>query len=126
MRGADRVGEDTGHTWMDEVEVPASEVCVLLGVVMLVVAVDAVHARVSVDVTVREVEEEEVETVEAVDVVVSATVWCLFPLVPLASVDSASWVLWDGAPFAGAPAPPPDDANAHMDRMTEEKLGERE
>ncbi|KAJ1217752.1 hypothetical protein NDU88_005342 [Pleurodeles waltl] len=42
--GADRVGEDTGDVWMDVVEVAASEVYVLLGVVMVVVAVDAVHA----------------------------------------------------------------------------------
>ncbi|KAJ1152893.1 hypothetical protein NDU88_005667 [Pleurodeles waltl] len=54
---ADRVGEDTGDMWMDVVEVSASEVCVLLGVVILVMDVDAVHAGVSMDVTVREVEE---------------------------------------------------------------------
>ncbi|KAJ1164502.1 hypothetical protein NDU88_004939 [Pleurodeles waltl] len=63
--------EDTGDTWMDVVEVSASEVCVLLGVVMVVVAVEAVHADVSVNVTVSEEEEvEEGETVESVDVVV--------------------------------------------------------
>ncbi|KAJ1131825.1 hypothetical protein NDU88_010157 [Pleurodeles waltl] len=60
---------------MDVVEVSASEVCELHGVVMLVVDVDAVHAGLSVDVTVREVEEE--EEGETVDAVVSATVWCL-------------------------------------------------
>ncbi|KAJ1197640.1 hypothetical protein NDU88_001496 [Pleurodeles waltl] len=70
--GADRVGEDKGDTWMDVVEVSTSEMCVLLDVVMMVAAVDAVQAGVSVDVTVRE-EEEEGETVEAVDVVVCAT-----------------------------------------------------
>ncbi|KAJ1176789.1 hypothetical protein NDU88_002056 [Pleurodeles waltl] len=49
------------------------------------------------------------------------------PLVSLASVDSASWILWDAAPSVDrAPAPPPDDANAHMDRMTENNGGERE
>ncbi|KAJ1190400.1 hypothetical protein NDU88_007138, partial [Pleurodeles waltl] len=39
-RGADRVGEDIGDTWMDALEVSASEVCVMLGVVMLVVDVE--------------------------------------------------------------------------------------
>ncbi|KAJ1097415.1 hypothetical protein NDU88_002534 [Pleurodeles waltl] len=79
QRRRQRVGEDTEDACMDIVEVSASEVCVLLGVVMLVVDVDAVHAGLSVDEIVREVEEEEEEgeTVEAVDVVVSATVWCL-------------------------------------------------
>ncbi|KAJ1181736.1 hypothetical protein NDU88_006936 [Pleurodeles waltl] len=72
------VGEDTGDVCMDVVEVSASEVCVLLGVVMmLVVDGDAVHAGVGVEVTGWEVEEqEEGETVEIVDVVVSATEWC--------------------------------------------------
>ncbi|KAJ1170905.1 hypothetical protein NDU88_002776 [Pleurodeles waltl] len=52
---------------MAVVEVSASEVCVLLGVVvMLVVDEDAVHAGVSVDGTGSEVEEE--DTVEIVDV----------------------------------------------------------
>ncbi|KAJ1187027.1 hypothetical protein NDU88_003806 [Pleurodeles waltl] len=75
--GTDTVGEDTGDTCMDVVEVSASEVCVLLGVVMmLAVDIDVLHAGVSVDITGREVEEEE-ETVEAVDVVMSSTVWCL-------------------------------------------------
>ncbi|KAJ1087942.1 hypothetical protein NDU88_001101 [Pleurodeles waltl] len=77
-RGYDRLGDDTGDEYMDVVEVSASEVFVLLGVVMLVVDDDAVLAGVSVDETVSEVEEEEEgETVEAVDVVVFATVWCL-------------------------------------------------
>ncbi|KAJ1090367.1 hypothetical protein NDU88_003500 [Pleurodeles waltl] len=74
------VGEDTGEVCMDVVEVSASDVCVLLGVVMmLVVDIDVVHAGVSVDVTGWEVEEEEEEgeTVEAVDVIVSANEWCL-------------------------------------------------
>ncbi|KAJ1169198.1 hypothetical protein NDU88_001104 [Pleurodeles waltl] len=53
------VGEDTGDACMDVVEVSASEVCLMLGVVMLVVDVDAVHAGVSVDGIVKEVEEEE-------------------------------------------------------------------
>ncbi|KAJ1144227.1 hypothetical protein NDU88_010528 [Pleurodeles waltl] len=57
--GADRVGEDKGDVWMDDVEVSASDVWVLHDVVMVVVAVDAVHAGVSVDVTVREKEEGE-------------------------------------------------------------------
>ncbi|KAJ1176788.1 hypothetical protein NDU88_002055 [Pleurodeles waltl] len=56
-RGADRVGDDKGDAWMDVVEVSASEVCVLHDVV--VVAVAAVHAGVSVNVTVREEEEGE-------------------------------------------------------------------
>ncbi|KAJ1139992.1 hypothetical protein NDU88_006353 [Pleurodeles waltl] len=74
----DTVGEDTGDKWMDVEEVSAREVCVMLGVVMLVVDVEAVHAGVSVDVTEREVEEEEEgETVEIVYVIVPATVWCL-------------------------------------------------
>ncbi|KAJ1107356.1 hypothetical protein NDU88_004747 [Pleurodeles waltl] len=60
---------------MDVVEVSASGMCVLLGVVMLVVDVDAVHAGVSVDVTGRKVKEE--EEGETVDVVVSSTVGCL-------------------------------------------------
>ncbi|KAJ1081983.1 hypothetical protein NDU88_002155 [Pleurodeles waltl] len=51
--GPDRVGEDM---WMDVVEVSASELCVLHDVV--VVAVDAVHADVSADVTAREEEED--------------------------------------------------------------------
>ncbi|KAJ1154696.1 hypothetical protein NDU88_007439 [Pleurodeles waltl] len=64
-----RVGEDTGDAWMDVVEVSPSEVYVLLGVVLLVVAVEAVHAGVSVDVTVTEMEdEEEGEAEQAVDV----------------------------------------------------------
>ncbi|KAJ1173855.1 hypothetical protein NDU88_005680 [Pleurodeles waltl] len=63
---------------MDVVEVSASEVCVLLDVMMQVVNDDVVHAGVSVDVTGLEVEEEEEgETVEIVDIVVSATGWCL-------------------------------------------------
>ncbi|KAJ1092804.1 hypothetical protein NDU88_005914 [Pleurodeles waltl] len=38
--------------------------------------------------------------------------------VVLLSVDSASWALWDAAPsVASASAPPPDDANAHKDRV---------
>ncbi|KAJ1165608.1 hypothetical protein NDU88_006029 [Pleurodeles waltl] len=50
--GADTVGEDTEEVCMDAVEVSASEVCVPLGVVMmLVVDDDVVHAGVSVDVT---------------------------------------------------------------------------
>ncbi|KAJ1165348.1 hypothetical protein NDU88_005776 [Pleurodeles waltl] len=57
---------------MDVVEVSASEVCVLHDVVMVVVAVHAVHAGVSADVTVRKEEEEEGETVEAADVCVCA------------------------------------------------------
>ncbi|KAJ1176712.1 hypothetical protein NDU88_001980 [Pleurodeles waltl] len=49
------------------------------------------------------------------------------PLIPSASVDSASWVLWNAAPsVAGTPVPPPDDANAHMNRMTEAERGEGE
>ncbi|KAJ1081376.1 hypothetical protein NDU88_001558 [Pleurodeles waltl] len=50
----------------------------------------------------------------------------LVPLVPSASVDSATWVLWDAAPsVAGASAPPPYDANAHKERVTKlEKEGE--
>ncbi|KAJ1190508.1 hypothetical protein NDU88_007246 [Pleurodeles waltl] len=60
---------------MDVVEVSASEVCVLHDV-MMVVAVDAVHAVVSADVTVKEDEKEEGETVEAVDIVLCATVCC--------------------------------------------------
>ncbi|KAJ1107298.1 hypothetical protein NDU88_004690 [Pleurodeles waltl] len=72
------VGEDTGDACMVVVEVSASEMCVLLGVMKLIVDVDVVLAGVSVDVTGREVEEEEEgETVDAMDVVVSATVWCL-------------------------------------------------
>ncbi|KAJ1216212.1 hypothetical protein NDU88_003818 [Pleurodeles waltl] len=54
--GTDTVGEDTGDVCMAVVEVSASEVCVLLGVV--VVDEDVVHAGVSVDGTGREVEEE--------------------------------------------------------------------
>ncbi|KAJ1149249.1 hypothetical protein NDU88_002064, partial [Pleurodeles waltl] len=43
--GTDTVGEDTGDASMDVVEVYASEVCVLLGVVlMLVVDINVVHA----------------------------------------------------------------------------------
>ncbi|KAJ1150557.1 hypothetical protein NDU88_003347, partial [Pleurodeles waltl] len=64
---------------MDVVAVSASEVCDLLGVVMmLVVDIDVVHAGVSVDTTGWEVEqeeeeeEEEGETVEIVEVFVSA------------------------------------------------------
>ncbi|KAJ1180441.1 hypothetical protein NDU88_005662 [Pleurodeles waltl] len=66
--GAGTVGEDRGDMCMAVVEVSASEVCVLLGVVlMLVVDDDVVHADVSVDGTGKEVEEEG-ETVEIVDV----------------------------------------------------------
>ncbi|KAJ1197996.1 hypothetical protein NDU88_001840 [Pleurodeles waltl] len=64
-RGRDTVGEDTGDVCMAAVEVSASEVCVLLCVVVMLV----VHASVSVDRTGREVEEEEEgETVEIVDI----------------------------------------------------------
>ncbi|KAJ1161331.1 hypothetical protein NDU88_001818 [Pleurodeles waltl] len=43
--GTDMVGEDTGDMCMDVVEVSASEVCVLLGVVMMQVVDDeVVHA----------------------------------------------------------------------------------
>ncbi|KAJ1096952.1 hypothetical protein NDU88_002082 [Pleurodeles waltl] len=57
--GADRVGEDKQDVRMDVLEVSASEVGVLHDVVMVVVAVDVVHAGVIADVTVREEEEEE-------------------------------------------------------------------
>ncbi|KAJ1113463.1 hypothetical protein NDU88_001708 [Pleurodeles waltl] len=62
-RGTDRVGEHRGDACMNVVEVSASEVCVLLGVVMLVVDVDVVYDDVSVDVTGREVEEKAGEIV---------------------------------------------------------------
>ncbi|KAJ1127864.1 hypothetical protein NDU88_006257 [Pleurodeles waltl] len=65
----DRVGEDKQDVWMKVVEVSASDVSVLHVAVMVVVAVDALYAVVSADVTVREEEEEKGETVEAVDVV---------------------------------------------------------
>ncbi|KAJ1209780.1 hypothetical protein NDU88_005153 [Pleurodeles waltl] len=73
--GTDTVGEDTGDLCMAVVEVSASEVCVLLGVVVMLVLDDGVvHAGVSVDVTGREVEEvEEGYTVQIVDVGMSAS-----------------------------------------------------
>ncbi|KAJ1144698.1 hypothetical protein NDU88_010995 [Pleurodeles waltl] len=77
--GGQTVEEDTGDMCMDVVEVYASEVCSLLGVVMMQVVDDDVeHAGVNVDVTGWEVEEEkEGETVEIVDIFVYATGWCL-------------------------------------------------
>ncbi|KAJ1207794.1 hypothetical protein NDU88_003184 [Pleurodeles waltl] len=68
--GTDKVGEDTGDVCTAVVEVSASEVCVLLGVVVMLVVDDGVeHAGVSVDGTGREVKkDEEGEIVEIVDV----------------------------------------------------------
>ncbi|KAJ1215913.1 hypothetical protein NDU88_003520 [Pleurodeles waltl] len=49
------------------------------------------------------------------------------PLVPSASVDSASGVPWDAAPsVASASVPPPDDANAHKYRMAKQERGEHQ
>ncbi|KAJ1217475.1 hypothetical protein NDU88_005069 [Pleurodeles waltl] len=65
----DTVGEDTGDVCMVVRVVSASEVCVLIGVlVMAEVDEDVVHASVSVDATGMEVEGEEGDTVEAVAV----------------------------------------------------------
>ncbi|KAJ1108222.1 hypothetical protein NDU88_005604 [Pleurodeles waltl] len=74
--GEDTLGEDTGDVWMVVGVVTARERGVVVCVpVMAVVAVDVVHAGVSVDETGREEgDEEEGDTVEAVDVGVSACV----------------------------------------------------
>ncbi|KAJ1192985.1 hypothetical protein NDU88_002291 [Pleurodeles waltl] len=79
LEGEGTVGEDTGDVCMDVGVVTASEVCALIGVlVMMVVNEDVVHADVSGDTTGRKVdEEEEGDTVEAVDVGMSASGWCL-------------------------------------------------
>ncbi|KAJ1177229.1 hypothetical protein NDU88_002490 [Pleurodeles waltl] len=72
------MGEDTGDVCMDVMKAAASEVCVLLGVVMMmIVDDDVVHVGVCVDDAGREVVGEEGETAEIVDVGVSSTGWCL-------------------------------------------------
>ncbi|KAJ1113719.1 hypothetical protein NDU88_001961 [Pleurodeles waltl] len=81
----------------------------------------------AVSATTRELPSEEV-SVSALSPPVPAMVLLSpsVPLVPSPLVDSASWVMWDAAPYiACASAPPPDDANAQgQDDKT--KTGERQ
>ncbi|KAJ1106102.1 hypothetical protein NDU88_003505 [Pleurodeles waltl] len=87
-----------------------------------VVTVPVAGVVTEVSTTTRELQSEEV-SVSELSPPVSAVVLPSpsVPLVTSVSVDSASWVLWDAVPsIDGASAPPPDDANAHKDRMTKQ------
>ncbi|KAJ1179156.1 hypothetical protein NDU88_004392 [Pleurodeles waltl] len=92
-------------------------------VLVRVAAVPVAGVVMEVSATTIELPSEE-ESESALSTHVHAVVLPLpsIPLIPSVSVESASWVLWAEAPLvAGAPAPPPDDANAQMGQNDKRK-----